>query len=144
MKRRDNRGFTLIEMLIVVGIIAVLVAVSIPMVNSSLERTKEATDAANERAALSAATIRYLENDYLDASSSTTGVYNVYYYDAIKGILIKEGDPDSYEPDPYGKCKLHDNGYIMVYIFSDGTIKMLWTPNYLPDNHLVGHQMTLG
>ena len=35
-KRRRCGGFTLIEMLIVVAIIAVLVAVSIPMVNASL------------------------------------------------------------------------------------------------------------
>ena len=38
-------------MLIVVAIIAILVAVSIPIVGNSLERAREATDAANERAA---------------------------------------------------------------------------------------------
>ena len=48
-KLKKTGGFTLIEMLIVVAIIAILVAVSIPMVNASLEKAREATDAANER-----------------------------------------------------------------------------------------------
>ena len=37
-KLRSRRGFTLIEMLIVVAIIAILVAISIPLVSSSLEK----------------------------------------------------------------------------------------------------------
>ena len=49
-KLKKTGGFTLIEMLIVVAIIAILVAVSIPMVNSNLEKARKATDSANERA----------------------------------------------------------------------------------------------
>ena len=44
---RSRRGFTLIEMLIVVAIIAILVAISIPLVSSSLERARVAADQAN-------------------------------------------------------------------------------------------------
>ena len=48
MKR--NRGFTLMEMLIVVAIIAVLAAVAIPVFNGSLHKAKVAADMANVRA----------------------------------------------------------------------------------------------
>lgn len=48
MKR--NRGFTLMEMLIVVAIIAVLAAIAIPVFNGSLHKAKVAADMANVRA----------------------------------------------------------------------------------------------
>ena len=42
-------GFTLAELLIVVAIIAVLVAIAIPIFTAQLEKSREATDAANIR-----------------------------------------------------------------------------------------------
>lgn len=48
---KNKRGFTLAELLIVVAITAVLVAVSIPIFTSQLEKSREATDLANVRAA---------------------------------------------------------------------------------------------
>ena len=50
MHKRSRQGFTLIEMLIVVAIIAVLVAIAIPTFSSSLHKAREATDLANARA----------------------------------------------------------------------------------------------
>lgn len=50
MKRIRN-GFTLMEMLIVIAIIAVLIAIAIPVFSSQLEKTREATDLANVRSA---------------------------------------------------------------------------------------------
>ena len=52
--RRNKKGFTLAELLIVVAIIGVLVAISIPIFTSQLEKAREATDAANIRAAYAA------------------------------------------------------------------------------------------
>ena len=51
MKKNNNKGFTLMEMLIVVAIIAVLVAIAIPVFTNQLEKSREATDAANIRSA---------------------------------------------------------------------------------------------
>ena len=50
MKRIRN-GFTLMEMLIVIAIIAVLIAIAIPVFSSQLEKTREAADLANVRSA---------------------------------------------------------------------------------------------
>ena len=50
-KLTNKKGFTLMEMLIVVAIIAVLVAIAIPTFNNALEKSREATDAANLRVA---------------------------------------------------------------------------------------------
>ncbi len=52
MKRKLNRsGFTLMEKLIVIALIAVLIAIAIPVFASQLEKSREATDLANVRAA---------------------------------------------------------------------------------------------
>ena len=47
--KENKKGFTLAELLIVVAIIAVLVAISIPIFTSQLEKAREATDEANIR-----------------------------------------------------------------------------------------------
>ena len=49
-KLQHKKGFTLMEMLIVVAIIAVLVAIAIPVFNGALTKSKEAADVANVRA----------------------------------------------------------------------------------------------
>ena len=51
MWTKNKKGFTLAELLIVVAIIAVLVAISIPIFSSQLEKSREATDLANVRSA---------------------------------------------------------------------------------------------
>ncbi|MCH4032410.1 MAG: prepilin-type N-terminal cleavage/methylation domain-containing protein [Lachnospiraceae bacterium] len=49
--RKNKKGFTLAELLIVVAIIGVLVAISIPIFTAQLEKAREATDMANIRSA---------------------------------------------------------------------------------------------
>ena len=50
--KKNEKGFTLMEMLIVVAIIAVLIAIAIPTFTASLNKAKVATDEANIRAAM--------------------------------------------------------------------------------------------
>lgn len=50
-KKLNKKGFTLAELLVVVAIIGVLVAISIPIFTSQLEKAREGADAANIRAA---------------------------------------------------------------------------------------------
>lgn len=49
MNKTNKKGFTLAELLIVVAIIAVLVAIAIPVFTSQLEKSREAVDEANIR-----------------------------------------------------------------------------------------------
>ena len=46
-KMKNKKGFTLMEMLIVVAIIAILIAIAIPTFASSLNKARVATDEAN-------------------------------------------------------------------------------------------------
>lgn len=61
-KIRNAKGFTLAELLIVVAIIAVLVAIAIPIFTSQLEKSKEATDTANVRSAYAQVVTEYLSD----------------------------------------------------------------------------------
>ena len=69
---KNKKGFTLMEMLIVVAIIAILVAIAIPVYNAQMHKARVAADMANVRAYYAE-----LQADYL-----TTGEYlDIKYMD---------------------------------------------------------------
>lgn len=72
--KKNKNGFTLMEMLIVVAIIAILVAIAIPVFNTQLTDARDAVTKANERSASSMAVAYYLEKDY-----NATGEQTYYY-----------------------------------------------------------------
>ena len=61
--KKNNKGFTLAELLIVVAIIAVLVAIAIPVFQTRLEQSRETTDIANLRSAYAAGQVAALSGD---------------------------------------------------------------------------------
>lgn len=69
MKRKQNKGFTLAELLIVVAIIGVLVAISIPIFSKLVQKARLAANQANARAAYAAVAAEYITNNrYSDGS----------------------------------------------------------------------------
>ena len=61
--KEDKKGFTLAELLIVVAIIGVLVAISVPIFTAQLKKATVATNQANARSAKAAAVTAYLEEE---------------------------------------------------------------------------------
>lgn len=72
MKKMNKKGFTLMELLIVVAIIAVLIAISIPIFTTQLEKSREAVDAANIRSAYAEVSVAYLTGDSSNLSKTVT------------------------------------------------------------------------
>jgi len=119
-KLKKQGGFTLVEMLIVVAIIAILIAVSIPMVSGALDKAKEATDAANVRAAKAEASISYLmKTDSIDwvAENNGSKEYTVNAYDAEKGTIVAGDSADSITG--YGKTSANEDKVIYLAVFKD-------------------------
>ena len=114
-KLQNKKGFTLMEMLIVVAIMVILVAVSIPVFTSQMNNAKTATDQANERAAKSVITTAYMTGGG-SGSITTIATGTDYYYDAANGYLTTT------EPDGYGKGGTALDGSTTVPV--DGVVKV--------------------
>ena len=60
---KDRKGFTLPELLVVVAIIGILVAISIPIFSNQIERSRDAVSIANIRSAYAEAQVFYMSPD---------------------------------------------------------------------------------
>ena len=87
MKKLNNKkGFTLMEMLIVVAIIAVLVAIAIPVFNGALTKSKEAADVANIRAEYAEYQVAILSGE----TATWTQPDGLYFTEASHGYQYAE------------------------------------------------------
>ena len=77
MKKKLHKGFTLAELLIVVAIIAVLVAISIPIFSNQLKKARLATNQANARAAYAAWVAQYMDEGMPARNEVTYYTYNI-------------------------------------------------------------------
>lgn len=136
MKKMNNkRGFTLAELLIVVAIIAVLVAISIPIFTSQLEKSREATDLANLRSAYAAATTKYLSEDittetnvYYNAGTGALAAEKTGIAGYGKGTATDGGTPDTviggYTYD--ATTSVVSGQVIKAAIAANGTVTLSW------------------
>lgn len=90
---RNKKGFTLIEMLVVIAIIAILVAIVVPTVTSATEKAKEATDASNVRSAIAEVTISQLTG-VAGNGVTLTAVTGSDVKEATKDVVLKDGNFD--------------------------------------------------
>jgi prepilin-type N-terminal cleavage/methylation domain-containing protein len=133
LKKRRLKGFTLAELLVVVAIVAVLVAISIPIFTSQLEKSRKAVDLSNVRSAKAAAAAEYMTTDM-------TGEVT-YYYDAATGKVTDlataragvEGygkSHSAFDPDTDGASGTPNtgsaSGVVAVTVNADGSESARW------------------
>lgn len=124
--KQNRSGFTLMEMLIVIALIAVLVAIAIPTIASQLERSREAADLANVRAAYAQVSAEALLGDPQFKVTVDLKQKQADWQSAnpvnIGGIVHykNEGDTDNWKgvAAPNGTCTVSydkDHGIILTW-----------------------------
>ena len=132
---KNKKGFTLMEMLIVVAVIAILVAVAIPVYNAQMHKAKVAADWANLRAYYAE-----LQLDYL-----TRGAYNaeVPLTNAITSSGQKQQIDDKTIPFLNGnEVKLQAGTYWALWSADDG-YQIAYNCDNSADEHRA-HELVLG
>lgn len=70
MRYRSKKGFTLIEMLVVIAIIAILVSIVVPSISSSVDKATAAADASNLRNVLGQVNTLLVGNNRFDSATA--------------------------------------------------------------------------
>ena len=94
-KLRDNRGFTIIELVAVIAILLIIMAIAMPSITALLGRTEEKISKEKEKAFISAAR-EYVSNNYNSLSlDSNNKCYIPLSYLNSKGYLSNNSYKDT-------------------------------------------------
>jgi len=111
--KKDSKGFTLAEMLIVVAIIGILVSITAITISDTLEKAREATDLANIRSAISKIQEAYLTDTGVDPKF--TGKFDNKYDDiketGMTSVLRSKESDGSYNYRMYVKLTQKQSGW---------------------------------
>lgn len=110
LKMRNKKGFTLMELLIVVAIIAILAAIAIPTFASSLQKAEDAADQANARSLYAAVVLNDMTDGAAAPAATTTSpiTYDGSTY-TFEGAVAVTNDGTTWTITAGGKtfsCKL--------------------------------------
>lgn len=115
-KLNNKKGFTLAELLVVVGIIAILVAVAIPVFSSQLRKAQDSVEAANIRSARADASVSYMMTDCKNGGDTWKYVYNV-----DKNGKMTQSSKEKVESDGSDSCTGGSTSGYTVTVYISGT-----------------------
>ena len=132
MRKQKRKGFTLIEMLVVIAIIAILVAIIVPTISNANVKAKAAADAANLRTILGEANIQLVESD-VDVAAATANMTTfrcstfpgadayIYYVDPGFMVAYFSNNGSVYTVDSFAKAASTGNAPAAASLPAGGT-----------------------
>lgn len=116
MRNKHKKGFTLSELLIVVAIIGVLVAISIPIFTSQLHKAEVATDIANLRGFYA-----QLQADYIETGKVREDIKDAYPLGMTKhrSFIDLQGNTINLKDGYFAVVCIDGKGYSIAYYCND-------------------------
>ncbi len=135
MKRKikSAKGFTLAELLIVVAIIAVLVAIGIPIFTSQLEKSREAVDLSDVRSAYAEVMMASITGDTTayytkDTNQTIYDLQNNVYTITVEPLKQKQDNWQTALPITIGGVSSTDNVHWVGNPGANGKCRIVYTP----------------
>jgi prepilin-type N-terminal cleavage/methylation domain-containing protein len=111
LKKRNKKGFTLIELVVVIAILGILAAILVPVISGFIETANQSADNANARLVYQAAAMWFAANNTAStgtlAASALTPYMGTANYPEAKSTTFK--------------------GPFTAQVFADGSIEVLTT-----------------
>ena len=131
MKKTNNKGFSLVELIVVIAIMAVLIGVLAPTFTKYVEQSRRSTDIQNAEAIKTAMLAALADGEITGSGTSITVgktspavcPSSITDVPTVQGSIDK-GDPFTMDYDATaGTCKVYVSGYELTNATEAGTYK---------------------
>lgn len=138
MKAKNNKGFSLIELIIVIAIMAILLVVLVPQYLKYIERSRNATDLENARSIVNALQIYAIDPEVNDTIPT--------HYETVTVFAVNDNAHRDPRVDQYAVRALEAAGLYPLEIRTQSRMNWeTWSVHYMSDGQggiLFGYSQT--
>lgn len=152
-KKLDLKGFTLVELVVVIAVIAILIGILAPAYTKYVERSRESTDLANARSAYSEIMMKLAEKDEIPDPITIPLKQKMSDWQtplpiSIGGVTFDGEDTDNWVGTPVsnGTCVVSydkDKGTVFTWSGGSGTQRPIYTGDLMKTKSFLENAYTM-